>query len=203
MGFVMKSTKAKGFTLIELLIVIALIGILAVALLSAINPLEQLRKGRDSARKADASELLNAIERFYASYQCYPWSFNGATSTCSVSSTQFNGDGGPRVPSWGGPGGIDSVSPLFDSGELKVAFEDRMLNSSSPSNNKLFLVERGWETDMVGQVSVCFEPESSTARRGGLGRITTIDGSSGNCTGVNYQGGELSANSTCAICVPQ
>ena len=33
----------KGFTLIELLIVISILGILAVAVLSAINPVEQLK----------------------------------------------------------------------------------------------------------------------------------------------------------------
>ncbi|PIU02330.1 hypothetical protein COT66_00800, partial [Candidatus Shapirobacteria bacterium CG09_land_8_20_14_0_10_49_15] len=31
----------KGFTLVEMLIVIAIIGVLAVAVLSAINPIEQ------------------------------------------------------------------------------------------------------------------------------------------------------------------
>ena len=40
--------KNKGFTLIELLIVIALLGALAVGLIGAIDPFEQLKKGADT-----------------------------------------------------------------------------------------------------------------------------------------------------------
>ncbi|PJE63249.1 Tfp structural protein, partial [Candidatus Roizmanbacteria bacterium CG10_big_fil_rev_8_21_14_0_10_39_6] len=43
--------QKKGFTLIELLIVIALLGTLAVALLAAIDPFEQFKKGTDTARR--------------------------------------------------------------------------------------------------------------------------------------------------------
>ena len=63
----------KGFTLIELLIVIAILGILAVAVLSAINPVEQMKKARDAGRKSDAAELLNAHERYFTTFGCYPW----------------------------------------------------------------------------------------------------------------------------------
>ena len=62
----MKKIK-KGFTMIELLIVIAILGILAVAVLSAINPLEQIRRGRDTGSRSDAEQLLNAVERYYSS----------------------------------------------------------------------------------------------------------------------------------------
>ena len=41
----------KGFTLIELLIVIAILGILAIALLATLDPFEQLRKSRDGAKR--------------------------------------------------------------------------------------------------------------------------------------------------------
>ncbi len=40
----------KGFTLIELLVVIAVLGVLATVVIAAINPFQQLMKGRDSAR---------------------------------------------------------------------------------------------------------------------------------------------------------
>lgn len=67
----------KGFTLIELLIVIAILGILAVAVLSAINPVEQIRKANDSRRKSNAAELLNALERYFTTYGSYPAGFSG------------------------------------------------------------------------------------------------------------------------------
>ncbi|MBU4016638.1 prepilin-type N-terminal cleavage/methylation domain-containing protein, partial [Patescibacteria group bacterium] len=40
----------KGFTLIELLIVIAVLGILATGVLIALDPIEQINRGRDSGR---------------------------------------------------------------------------------------------------------------------------------------------------------
>ena len=57
----------KGFTLIELLVVITLIGILAVAVLSALNPIEQINKARDAGKRADSSQLLEALDRYFAS----------------------------------------------------------------------------------------------------------------------------------------
>jgi len=63
----------RGFTLIELLIVIVILGILLMAILSAINPLEQIRKATDSGKRADSVKLLNALERYYTTFQKYPW----------------------------------------------------------------------------------------------------------------------------------
>lgn len=65
--------QKSGFTLIELLVVIAILAILAVAVLSAINPIEQINRGSDAAKKSDMAELLNAYERYFTTYQTYPW----------------------------------------------------------------------------------------------------------------------------------
>ena len=51
--------------MIELLIVIAILGILAVAVLAAINPIDRLT-GRDTGTRSDAEQLLGAIDRFNA-----------------------------------------------------------------------------------------------------------------------------------------
>lgn len=56
----------KGFTLIELLIVIAILGILIVALLVAINPLEAQKKARDAKRLANL-QTMNTIMNQYVS----------------------------------------------------------------------------------------------------------------------------------------
>jgi len=63
----------KGFTLIELLVVITLIGILAIAVLSALNPIEQINKARDARKRADSAQILQAIDRYFASNEKFPW----------------------------------------------------------------------------------------------------------------------------------
>src|SRR3990167_10336739 len=56
----------KGFTLIELLIVIAIVGILAAAILVAINPGKRMAQARDAQRKNDISAIANALIGYYA-----------------------------------------------------------------------------------------------------------------------------------------
>ena len=46
----------RGFTLIELLIVMAILGVLAVVVLVAINPIQQLARTRDTGRKSGVTQ---------------------------------------------------------------------------------------------------------------------------------------------------
>ncbi|OIP24794.1 hypothetical protein AUK11_02465 [bacterium CG2_30_37_16] len=62
----MKNRKNRGFTLIELLIVIGILGILASALILALNPSEMLKKSRDSQRISDFSTLQTAMNLAFA-----------------------------------------------------------------------------------------------------------------------------------------
>lgn len=62
----------RGFTLIELLIVMAILGVLAVIVLVAINPVEQLARARDTGRISAVQQLGRAAVAFYTSQQVYP-----------------------------------------------------------------------------------------------------------------------------------
>jgi len=62
----------KGFTLIELLIVIAVLGVLAAVVLVAIDPAQQLARGRDSGRKTSIGQLGRSLQAYYTSNQDYP-----------------------------------------------------------------------------------------------------------------------------------
>ncbi len=77
----------RGFTMIELLIVITILGILAVAVLSAINPIEQINRGRDTSSQSDAEQLLSAIDRYNAFQGHYPWQLDADESSTSLYTT--------------------------------------------------------------------------------------------------------------------
>src|SRR5260221_6470647 len=60
------SSANEGFTLIELIIVIGVLGVLAAALLVAIDPLEQLARGRDAGRLSSVTQLGRAMQSYIA-----------------------------------------------------------------------------------------------------------------------------------------
>ncbi|HYD34562.1 MAG TPA: type II secretion system protein [Vitreimonas sp.] len=113
-----------GFTMIELLVVIAVIGVLAVAVLSSINPIEQINKGRDTRTRSDAAQLINAVDRYYAIHEVYPWnSTNGAFVPNAASDEPdeaFAFDGGDDT-AWGW------VNVLESTGEVKSGFINRLI----------------------------------------------------------------------------
>ncbi len=57
----------KGFTLLELLIVISVIAVLAVILVVVLNPVETLKKSRDSQRISDLNTLKSALGLYLTS----------------------------------------------------------------------------------------------------------------------------------------
>lgn len=139
--------KAAGFTMIELLVVIAVIGVLAVAVLSSINPIEQINKGRDTRTRSDAAQLINAIDRYYAIHETYPWNIdnasaqgggNGYTAGALDAFTPANPaavdllfDFSPIVGHTGAIVDIDWVDILVDTGEVKAGFTNRLRTDSS------------------------------------------------------------------------
>lgn len=122
----------KGFTLIELLIVIALLGALVIGLLTALDPIEQIRRGQDTGIRNTGSEFFNAVNRYYTNKGQFPWT---ATYN-SRSMTQMGSD----------------VSALMQAGELKSNFYDRV----GSANLSKILVTSTSATDLWA----CFQPIS-------------------------------------------
>ena len=58
----------RGFTLIELLIVMAILGVLAVVVLVAINPVQQLARTRDAGRKSGITQIGHSLQAYYTTH---------------------------------------------------------------------------------------------------------------------------------------
>jgi len=154
----MFNLKKLGFTMIELLIVIAVLGILAVAVLSAINPIEQINRGKDTGSRSDVEQLLSATERFYAAKGWYPWMVgetvaggNTPVVTPIKLVTDVNDNDSPAV---------NMLTKLSTGGtsEVKTSFTTRL---SSATYNPLYLYSNG---DLGDSVYICFNPKSASFR---------------------------------------
>ena len=67
-GFTLTAKGRKGFTLIELLIVMAILGVLAVVVLVAINPVQQLARTRDAGRKSAITQIGHSLQAYYTTH---------------------------------------------------------------------------------------------------------------------------------------
>lgn len=103
----------RGFTLIELLIVIALLGALAVGLLAALDPFEQLKKGTDTGVRNTVSEIQGAIVRFYAIKNYMPWCDDAACAN-PLDTTEPSATTLTLLP--------NTIQAIVDTGELKSDF---------------------------------------------------------------------------------
>ncbi len=142
--------------MIELLIVIAVIGILAIAVLAAINPIEQINRGRDTGSRSDAEQLIGAIDRFYAAHGYYPWmespnDTDGEAITWSMVDTVADTPGCLILDKLG-PG---TASCTGDE-EVKLSFINRLTDTSY---NDLWIYNRGTAGDSV---YACFMPKSGS-----------------------------------------
>jgi prepilin-type N-terminal cleavage/methylation domain-containing protein len=136
--------KIKGFTMIELLIVIAVLGILAVAVLAAINPIEQINRSKDTGTRSDCEQLLSGIDRFYASKGYYPWQ---------------NAPDDGRADALNSLTNVKTLNGVLNNlvtatGELKEAFKTKI---TANDYNTIYLYNRGKQGDST---YACFIPKS-------------------------------------------
>jgi len=187
LGSIGEKNLSKGFTLIELLIVIAIIGVLAVGLLVALDPVEQARKATDSNTLRTTSEVKDAITRHYVATTCWPWETLSGT-TCSQASGCTNGTG--YVLGATGCGATIS-NALIASGELK-SYSSALVNVV-PNNG----TTTAWK--------VAFQPTSKNVALNGVAKYTTSTGAGACATlaGAGVDGVCAAAGSSCHYCMSQ
>lgn len=185
--------KTKGFTLVELLIVIALIGVLAVAVLAAINPLEQLNRARDTGMESDASQLLAAIDRYYATQEEFPW----VTANNAFTNDSALGLTNAQVLEIGICGANCSLNGiLLDQYELKSEFRNRRFITETAAVDMLYLAK---QTGASSSVYACWIPTSKAKRANANMSVTNIWDNS--CDGANVA--YTNFDSSCFFCIPR
>lgn len=169
--------KKLGFTMIELLVVIAVIGILAVALLSTLNPLEQIRKGRDTRTRTDMAQLLGGIERYNASLGYFPWQASEgqdlAVGTADIPFLAIGGSGGSAAIVGSSPAltVATALDALTTTSEVKSSFIDR-ITSATYAITYLFYDDEA----IGGSVVACFTPESQSFQKEAFDRCKSGSG---------------------------
>lgn len=127
-----------GFTLIELLIVIALLGALAVGLLAALDPFEQLKKGTDTGVRNTVSEIQGSFIRYYAIKNEMPWGVASENYSWTASEGTFT----------------NYINSVIGTGELKADFFKLAGNQLSTIN----------VIATADSMTVCFQPKSKSFR---------------------------------------
>lgn len=218
----------RGFTLVELLIVIALLGVLAVAVIATINPVEQANRARDTKYNSDASQLVSAIERYFAANNKYPWVAKITTltndSAYGYANAKKTGVGICYTAAAAAADADGACDPgdandgeLISSLEIKREFEGRdflvgtagtTLFSGTNPTESLYIGKADSGT-ATGSTSVyaCFVPLSKKFRSEALAKTQAYT--------LNATGGRVAATpactttwtttgaSTCYVCVPR
>ncbi len=131
----------KGFTLIELLIVIALLGALAVGLIGALDPFEQLKKGTDTGRRDLVSQMQTAVIRYYSTKNQMPWTGSNPNKT-DLSTAPM----------------VDAIVQMVTAGELKSDFT----TIQAGNLNKIWVTGTGVLGSEEPTAIVCYKPDSKS-----------------------------------------
>lgn len=184
--------KRFGFTMIELLIVIAVLGILAVAVLAAINPIEQINRGRDTGSRSDAEQALSAIDRFYATQGYYPWQ-TGAGDTLGIAQAW-------ETISTAADSTPETILTKLSTGGTSEIKESYVTRISAATYNPLYIYNRGTQGDST---YVCFLPKSGAFKEEAMARCGTEgDGMPEDAEDIIATVCDTAADTTYWICLP-
>lgn len=161
----------KGFTLIELLIVIAILGTLAVVVLIALNPVQQLARTRDAGRIAAVTQLGHALEAYATSNgSVYPIE-NNTWITSLINSGEISTTPTNSAPT--APASTNKAPPAVCSGAGLGIQGNFCYNATTPATGGGPIVvyaalESAANNQRCAGTTVAFALYSSSDGRGGI-----------------------------------
>lgn len=202
----MNLKSIKGFTLVELLIVIGLLGAIALIVISAINPIEQSNRARDTRFKADGGQLISAVDRYFAAKSEFPWMTSGVSGTYTTDSAfGFMTASSEDVGICGANCNTDGT--LLTSDELKTEFRNRDFIKKGATGTADQKIMIGKATGASSSVYACFIPLAKSTREKAVAdqKVYTINTS----TGARTQTSSCDATTAnwvtnlCYVCIPE
>lgn len=172
----------KGFTLIELLIVIALLGALAVGLLAALDPFEQLKKGTDTGVRNTVSEIQGSAIRYYAIKNQMPWCADAACGT-------FEDGLADTITATTANTMTNTIGNIVTAGELKTDF---ITLAGTATLTKIVV----FGSNASATITVCYLPKSKSFTNDPNTKFNPADGTDVGCTNTGNP-----ATNTCLWCV--
>ncbi len=183
--------RQKGFTLIELLIVIGLLAAIAVIVLAAINPIEQANRARDTRYATEASEVVKAVERYYATRQEFPWVGDGTTSITTSNAQALVYESVDRAFLGICGTNCDTPGALINNQELRSDFLNKDFIEPQDTVDELWI---GKEANDDSTVYVCYIPVSRSAKETAVANNNAWTLTAGNGVRTDVSGGANPAN---------
>lgn len=197
-----KNIFIRGFTLVELLIVIALLGVIALVVVAAINPIEQANRARDTRFKTDGAQMISAVDRYFTAASEFPWVTEGSVTT-NDASFGFITAGNPGVGICG-DASCATDGYLITTNELKSEFRNRDFIDATVVDKQLLI---GKAQGTSQSVYACYIPAAKSNRDKAIAddkvyTVSSTDGSRTATTACDTAGADWVANG-CYICIPE
>lgn len=205
-----KNAISDGFTLVELLIVIGLLGAIALIVISAINPIEQSNRARDTRFKADGGQLISAVDRYFTARSEFPWMTTSVSGTYTTDSAfGFMTSSHEDVGVCGATCTVDGT--LLSTSELKTEFLNRDFIKKGATGTVDQKILIGKAIGSSSSIYACFIPLAKSTREKACsdGKVYTLNLTTGARTAIVADDPSCAAASTTwttgpqYVCIPE